>query len=304
MNAAFAALAPVFALIALGFALRRLVFRSEAFWEPVEKLTYFVLFPALLVSSMAQARVAGPVIVPTVAVLAATMLAVAALLVVLRPALGLGGAAFSSVVQGSVRFNTYVGLAAASALYARPGVALLAVVLALMIPLANILSVIVLIRHAGDGASGWRGLVRELVTNPLIVASAVGLALSLSETPLPPPVAPVLETLGRASLALGLLAVGAGLSLGALAMGGVGLVASTALKLVLSPLLAYALCRLLGLEPLATAIAGLFAALPPAPSAFVLARRLGGDSGLMAAIITLHTVVAALSLPLILSRLG
>jgi predicted permease len=304
MNATFAALAPVFALIALGFALRRLVFRSEAFWEPVEKLTYFVLFPALLVSSMAQARVAGPVIVPAVAVLAATMLAVAALLIVLRPALGLGGAAFSSVVQGSVRFNTYVGLAAASALYARPGVALLAVVLALMIPLANVLSVIVLIRHAGDGTSGWRGLVRELVTNPLIVASAVGLALSLSETPLPPPVAPVLEALGRASLALGLLAVGAGLSLGALAMGGVGLVASTALKLVLSPLLAYALCRLLGLEPLATAIAVLFAALPPAPSAFVLARRLGGDSGLMAAIITLHTVVAALSLPLILSLLG
>jgi predicted permease len=303
MSLTIAALAPVFALIALGFLLRSFVFRSEAFWEPIEKLTYYVLFPALLVVSMAQARVSGPVVLPTVAVLAAVMLAIFVLLAVLRPALGMDGAAYSSVVQGSIRFNTYVGLAAAAALHGRSGTTLLAIVLALMIPLSNILSVLALTRNAG-GAASWRGTLVELAVNPLIIASAIGLALSLTGTPLPPFVAPVLDSLGRAALALGLLAVGAGLNLGSIAAGGMALVVSVLLKLIASPLLAYIGCRLLGLDPLATSVAVLFAALPPAPSAFILARRLGGDHGLMAGIITVHTIMAAITLPIILARFG
>lgn len=305
MNPTVAALIPVFALIALGFGLRATLFRSEAFWEPVEKLTYYVLFPALLIVSMAQARVSGPEIVPLVAVLASVMVAIFAVLaIVLRPLLRIEGAAFSSLVQGSIRFNTYVGLAAAAALHGRPGTTLLAIVLALLIPLSNILSVVALTRHAAAGAPSWRGTLLELVTNPLILASVIGLAFSVTDTTLPPFAAPVLDSLGRASLALGLLAVGAGLRLGALASGGAALVVSTLLKLVASPVLAWLGCRALQLDPLATAIAVLFAALPPAPSAFILARRLGGDHALMANIITVHTVVAAITLPVILSLLG
>jgi malonate transporter len=305
MNATVAALLPVFALIALGFVLRAAVFRSDAFWEPVEKLTYYVLFPALLIASMAQARVSGPVIVPLAAVLGAVMVVLFALLaIVLRPLLRLEGPAFSAVVQGSVRFNTYVGLAAAASLYGRAGTALLAILLALLIPLSNVLSVIALTRHSAEGAPSWRGTVVEIATNPLIIASAIGLALSLTETPLPPFMAPVLDSLGRASLALGLLAVGAGLRLGSLAAGGLALGVSTLLKLLVSPLLAWFGCRALGLDPLATAIAVMFAALPPAPSAYILTRRLGGDHALMANIITVHTILAAITLPLALSLLG
>ena len=150
-------------------------------------------------------------------------------------------------------------------LYGRPGTTLLAIVLALMIPLSNILSVLALTRHAGVGAPSLRGTLVELAVNPLIIASVVGLALSLTATPLPPFAAPVLDSLGRAALALGLLAVGAGLNLGSIASGGVALVLSTLLKLIVSPLLAWAGCRLIGLDPLATSIAVLFAALPPAP---------------------------------------
>lgn len=303
MSVAIAALAPVFALIALGFLLKLLVFRSESFWEPLEKLTYYVLFPALLVVSMAQARVSGPVVLPTVAVLAATMLIVAILLTFIRPMLPIDGSSFSSVAQGSIRFNTYVGLAAAAVLYGQAGTALLAVVLALMIPLSNVLSVLALTRYAGAGGTGWRGTLGELAVNPLIIASLIGLALSLTHTPLPPLVAPVLDSLGKASLALGLLAVGAGLNVSGIAANGMALATAVVLKLVVSPLLAFLGCRLIGLGTLATAVAVLFAALPPAPSAFVLARRLGGDHGLMAGIITVHTILAALTLPVILALL-
>jgi predicted permease len=305
MNPTVAALLPVFALIALGFLLKAAVFRAESFWEPVEKITYFVLFPALLVLSMAQARVSGPVVLPLVAVLAAVMVGLFALLaIVLRPLLRLDGPAFSAVVQGSVRFNTYVGLAAAASLHGRAGTALLAIVLALLIPLSNILSVIALTRHGADGAPSWRGTLVELVSNPLIIASAIGLGLSVTETPLPSFLVAVLDSLGRASLALGLIAVGAGLRLGNLASGGIALAVSTLLKLGASPVLAWFGCRALHLDPLATAIAVLFAALPPAPSAYILTRRLGGDHALMANIITVHTILAAITLPLVLSWLG
>lgn len=304
MNPTVAALIPVFALIALGFLLRAMVFRSEHFWEPIEKITYYVLFPALLVLSMAQARVSGPVVAPLAAVLAAVMVATFAFLaIVIRPLLRIDGPAFSAIVQGSVRFNTFVGLAAAAALHGKPGTALLAVVLALLIPLSNVLSVIALTRHSAEGAPSWRGTFIELVTNPLIIASAIGLALSLTDTPLPPFLASVLDSLARASLALGLLAVGAALRLGSLASGGTALAISTLLKLIVSPVLAWLGCRALDLDPLATAIAVLFAALPPAPSAYILTRRLGGDHGLMANIITVHTIIAAITLPVMLSLL-
>lgn len=301
MTAVFAALAPVFTLIALGFALRRFVFPSPAFWDPVEKLTYWVLFPALLLVSMARARVGGEVIAPAAGVLLATMAAVLVLLVVLRRPLGLGGPAFASVVQGSVRFNTYVGLAAASALYGSPGVALLALMLALLVPVSNLVSVLALARAANTGRPGWRALLHELATNPMILASLAGLALSLTRTPLPPPVEPVLDALGRASLALGLLAVGAGLDLPAAAAGRTGIAAATVLKLIVSPLLALVLCRAVALESPAAAVVVLFAALPPAPAAFVMTRRMGGDHALMAGIITVHTVAAAVTLPVMLS---
>jgi malonate transporter and related proteins len=304
MNPTVAALLPVFALIALGFLLKAAVFRADHFWEPVEKITYYVLFPALLVLSMAQARVSGPVIVPLAAVLAAVMIAIFAVLaVVARPLLRIEGPAFSAVAQGSVRFNTYVGLAAAASLHGRTGTALLAIVLALLIPLSNVLSVIALTRHGTEGAPSWRGTLRELLTNPLIIASAIGLAFSVTDTPLPPFVTPVLDSLGRASLALGLLAVGAGLRLGSLASGSAALAVSTVLKLIVSPVLAWLGCRALQLDALATAIAVLFAALPPAPSAYILTRRLGGDHGLMANVITVHTILAAITLPAMLSLL-
>ena len=304
MNPTVAALIPVFALIALGFLLKAMVFRSEHFWEPIEKITYYVLLPALLVLSMAQARVSGPVVVPLAAVLAAVMVATFAFLaIVIRPLLRLDGPAFSAIAQGSVRFNTFAGLAAAAALYGKPGTALLALVLAMLIPLSNILSVIALTRHAAEGAPSWRGTLIELATNPLIIASAIGLALSVTNTALPPFLLSVLDSLGRASLALGLLAVGAALRLGSLASGGIALTVSTLLKLIVSPVLAWLGCHALNLDPLATAIAVLFAALPPAPSAYILTRRLGGDHALMANIITVHTIIAAITLPVMLSLL-
>ncbi|ROR34258.1 AEC family transporter [Inmirania thermothiophila] len=300
MSAALAALLPLFLVIALGHLLRRAGFPGEGFWRPAERLTYYVLFPALLVLSLSRAELEGAGAARMAGALAAGVLAMTALLLVLRPRLGVPGPAFTSLYQGAVRFNTYVGLAATAALLGEAGLGLAAVALAVLVPLVNLLSVTLLARYG----SGGIGLVRAVAGNPLILACAAGIGLRLAEVAPPAAAATLLELLGRAALPLGLLAVGAGLDFAAVRQRPGLLALGLAAKLALMPALVFAACRLLAVPEPASLVAVLFAALPGAPSAYVLARQLGGDGALMAGLVTGQTAAAVLTLPLVLGLAG
>ena len=294
------ALGPVFALIALGYGLHRYQIPGGDFWSGAERLTYFVLFPALLLSRLA----ATPMSIAGLwrLALAAGLLtgAMSVLLLVLRRQLATNGPAFSSVYQGAVRFNTYLGLAAAAALYGSEGLAQAALLIGVLIPLVNVLCVAVLARHAGERPTPLAGTLRALARNPLILACVGGILLSLSGIGPPPGLAGMLDILARAALPLGLLAVGAGLRPLASAQAWRPLLGAALLKLMVLPVLAAAIAGLLTLGPPESQALVLFAALPSAPSAYILARQMGGDAELMAAIITLQTGLALVSLPLML----
>ncbi|MDG4584233.1 MAG: AEC family transporter, partial [Candidatus Competibacter sp.] len=173
-----------------------------------------------------------------------------------------------------------------------------ALVMALMIPMINVLCVLVLSAHAG-GSAGVTGMLRGLIANPLILACLGGIGLNASGIGLPWGSAAVLDILARAALPLGLLAVGAGLRLAALRQPGL-LVTVSALKLLALPALAATLCWLVQPGRLETAVLLTFAALPGASTAYILARQLGGDAPLMAAIVTVETGLALVTLPLVL----
>ncbi|QQS55659.1 MAG: AEC family transporter [Candidatus Competibacteraceae bacterium] len=292
------ALGPIFALILLGLGLRRLGFPGDGFWPAAERLTYFLLFPALLVNRLAQARLEEYAVGPVAVVVVALLLGMTALVYALRPWLGVDGPAFSSVYQGAIRFNTYVGLAVALAVFHAEGGTVAALVMALMIPMINVLCVLVLSAHAGRAASA-ASVLRGLITNPLILGCLVGIGLNLSGIGLPWGSAAVLDILARAALPLGLLAVGAGLRLAALNRPGL-LVATGVLKLLALPALAATLCWLAQPGRLETAVLLTFAALPGSSTAYILARQLGGDAPLMAAIVTVETGLALVTLPLVL----
>ncbi len=292
------ALGPIFLLILLGLGLRRLGFPGDGFWPAAERLTYFLLFPALLVNRLAQARLEEYAVGPVAVVVVALLLGMTALVYALRPWLGVDGPAFSSVYQGAIRFNTYVGLAVALAVFHTEGGTVAALVMALMIPMINVLCVLVLSAHAGQTASA-ASVLRGLITNPLILACLVGIGLNLSGIGLPWGSAAVLDILARAALPLGLLAVGAGLRLAALSRPGL-LVAVSVLKLLVLPALAAVLCWLVQPGQMETAVLLTFAALPGASTAYILARQLGGDAPLMAAIVTVEIGLALVTLPVVL----
>lgn len=300
------ALAPIFMLILMGWGFRARGFLTDAFWVPAERLTYYVLFPALLVANLAEAKLTG---LPVAAILGAhgtatLILAVIAALVAAhahRRPLRLDGAGASSVFQGIIRPNTYVGFAAAAGLFGAEGVTLTALCVALVVPLVNLLAVIGLVHFAAPkgGRRGWRGMVLPLATNPIIISCLIGIAMNVSGLGLPPIIGPFLKVLGQGSLALGLLAVGAGLEIKAIRETGPAVTLTILARLVISPALVGALAWAMGVRGLPLAVCVLYGGLPVAPNAYVLARQLGGDARLMAAIITLSTVAAAASLAIL-----
>jgi hypothetical protein len=298
------ALAPVALLIALGFALRRTRFLDEAGWRAIERLVYFALFPALLFLELARAELAGAALFRFGGVLLATQLAMAAIAALGRRHLRVPGPAYTSVVQCVVRWNSYVAVAMAPLLFGPAGVPLAAVAIAVMVPAANVLSVIALAQHGGRRAPGPLAMLRALVSNPLILACVAGIAASLAGLRLPSLVVEPLAMLARATLALGLLAVGAALAPGTV-LGRPWLVlAAGALKLVAKPLLGLGLARLAGLDGTALGMVALVCGVPTATSSYILARLFGGDAELMAGLITATTLAALLTLPLMLALAG
>ncbi len=284
-------------LIALGWALGQWDFAGEAFWRGFDRLVYFVLLPALLLRSLTGAEFSGteagilalsaalPIFVLTLVLLAA------------RRTLGLDGPAFTSVYQGSVRSNTYTALATVPALFGEGGLALLALLIAAVVPLVNVLSVLVLSLQGYGHRPEPSEVVRLVATNPLVVACALGLLANASRIRLPVGLDGALAALSAAALPCGLMAVGAALSLGALGRHARGVTLSATAKLLALPLLSLWAGRMLGLPPEALGALVVFQAQPTATASYVLARQLGGDADLMASIVTAQTFLAFAVLP-------
>ncbi|RKT58683.1 hypothetical protein DFR40_1705 [Azonexus fungiphilus] len=285
-------LLPDFALILLGAAIRRWMHLGDHFWSGVEKLVYFILFPALLVNAIMRTRLdlgaAVPLLVTAFAAMAAGML----LGLLPRLWLRMPELRFASMFQCAYRFNSYIALAVAGMLFGSPGIATMGLIVGAAVPFANLVSVWMLARH------GEVGLWREVARNPLIWATAGGFLLNLAGFLPPAPLQAFLGRLADASIALGLIAVGAALRLDGTAGARFFSGWLLAVKLLALPLIAVVVGRAVGLSGLNFQVVVLFAALPTASSAYILAMRMGGDGRSVAWLISASTLAAMLSLPL------
>jgi malonate transporter and related proteins len=301
------ALLPVFLLIVLGFVLKRSLLPLETQWHGLERLTYYVLFPVLLIQTLVKADLSTVPVAGVGGALLLSLLMMSLLCLALRPLLArcaVDGPAFTSIFQGATRWQTYVALAVSVNLYGDTGLALASVAMVAIIPLVNVLSVSVLAHYASPKKQSVRAILMTVVRNPLIWACAIGLVLNILHLPLPHIWHEVADALGRSSLAIGLLVTGAGLHLAGMFRPSLAAAVAVFLKLALMPVLAIALAHWFGLSGSNLAIVAVCSAVPASSSAYVLARQMGGDAPLLAQIITLQTILAAITMPIVIALLA
>lgn len=293
------ALFPVLLIIAAGFVLRSLTFLEEGGWRAIERVTYFILFPVLLVSTLANQHLSG---MPWQAMLTVILLVLGGVSVALVTWYLLfsrtSPAGFTSIFQGGVRFNAYITLTVALALYGQQGLVLASVAIGMMIFFINLLCVAVFVIW-GSGTTGIKAFVREVLTNPLIIACLLGWFLSISDIGIHVYLYDSMQMLGRAALPLGLLTVGAALNLRALRHHAAAIFTSTLFQFLVKPFAIYFVARYTGLGSLPTAVLLIAFMTPTSPSSYILARQLGGDADTMASIITFQTLAAFAVMPLL-----
>jgi malonate transporter and related proteins len=298
MSAFLSALVPVILIVALGRFLGWRKTITDDGWRAIERLAYVVLFPALIIRALANAPFEeAPWALMALLIASQCLLGAFGLLARRWP--GIRRPEVGSIIQSNVRWNTFVALSIASALFGDEGLALVSIAAAAMIPAANVLSVAALTSHAESEGLPKRNPIKELLRNPLIIACAVGGLLAALNIEIPPLLDLTIDLLGQGTIALGLLAAGAGMDIAALGRSGLKTVTWSLVRLIGLPTLAIGVALLLGISGTPLAIAVISASVPTATSSYILARQLGGDAPLAANLIAMQTVLSLITMPVI-----
>lgn len=302
-------IAPIFLLIMTGYAFKRTGFFGDDFWRSAERLSYYVLLPVLIVRNLGGADLSNVDLGAFAVVLLLLATAMGLLILALKPLLPMGGAAYTSVFQGAVRLNSYVGFAVSEAVFGTEGLVIASLFVGIMIPTVNVIAIIVMsFVVPAEGRPGRRNVPREIARNPIILACLLGGLINMVSLPLPGWLLETMSILAGAALPIALLCVGAGLMLTFDGARAFGLGLACVLKLVAMPIIAAPIALYFGLNSLAFAIVMLFSATPASPASYVLARQLGGDAPLMAAILSMQTLLSAIAVPVVVywakSRMG
>jgi predicted permease len=290
---------PDFSLIGCGWILCRYTALDRRVWDQVESLVYYFLFPVLLFHSIVRSPLdfgATSGLLTAGVGVGLTGIGLAYVLPFL-PWIGshIDRHDHAASAQVAFRFNSFICLALAERLAGAPGLLMIAVLIGVCVPMFNIAAVWPMARH------GNTGFVRQLVRNPLIVATATGLVGNVLGLQVPPWLEPTLIRIGAASLALGLMAAGAGMQFATLARGKLLAVSVLSIRHFILPLTAWALARGLRLDATQATVLMAFSAVPTASSAYVLAARMGYNGPFVAGLVTLSTLLGVASLPFALA---
>ena len=300
MEHIFSALIPVFALILIGYFFKRIKFPSHEFWPQADKLTYYVLMPSLLIYKLSNASLSSS---NSLGFILSALLAIFFTMIILMLANKIkptSASSFTSVVQGGIRFNTYVFLALSGAIFGNEGLVLSAIILTFAIPFINILCITIFALYISNEKLNFLYLLKSIVTNPLIIACIIGGSINFLGIHFPVIINNTLEILSKAALPMGLLSVGFGLVIKEIKSSKSELIISSIAKHLIMPILIFIFAKYFELDNMMISILVLFAVLPTAPTSFILARQLGGDIRLMSSIITVQTLISALFIILVL----
>ncbi|SAK80342.1 auxin efflux carrier [Caballeronia hypogeia] len=291
---------PIFAIILTGWAARVSGYMPHALAPSLMRFAYYVAMPALVFLTIAEESLHSLLEWRFLAAFGGgSLLCFAAVLFFGRTVRGASLASSAMLAAAVSMTNTgFVALPILKTLYGQPGVLSAAVatvfVGAIMFPVLVVLLEIG--RYDGERKIDTAALIRQIGTNPVILATICGLLWSLVGMTLPQPVASFLHILGEALTPCALFAIGLDLTLDEL-RGRLNLYALLmALKLAIMPLVVYALCLATGLNRTATIAAVVCAAVPTAKSAYVLAVEYDIEKTTVGAVISMTTLFSIVTL--------
>ena len=295
------AIAPIFLIIATGYLLFKTRIVDESVWSAIEHICFYLLFPFLIIRTLSRADLGSVPVIDFMTVIIVAIVGMSVLLILtqalLRRRFPQSGPSFSSIFQGATRFHGFVAIAVIGPLYGDAGVTLAALALAIMVPLLNVISVVVLSVYGhSDTRPQVVAVAKKIATNPLIIACIVGLLFNWLGVP--DILFDAIDIIGAGGLGLALLAVGAGMNLGQAAQHKILLTIGVLTRLIGMPAIIIAMSWLVGLDGLARTVAIIAGAVPTAASAYVMARKMGGNAELMSSIVTFQVIVAFFTLPL------
>ena len=285
-------LLPIFLLISLGYFFKKIKFPDESFWKHLDRFNYFVLFPALLFYKLSSANIKNIVSYDFIIVTVIALVIISILVIMINKFFKFEKSAFTSIYQGAIRFNTYVFLALTDALLSDEGFVMGLVLMTFIIPFINVLCISVFSVYVPKNKITVISFLKSIITNPLIIACLLGGLFSLVGLSFPTLIDNTLSILTSAALPLGLLSVGVGLHLKEIRETKMAVVLSSVGKLLVLPTIMYIICLIFGIKNETMTLLVLFAAMPTASSAYVLARELGGDLKLISAIISIQVIVS------------
>ena len=298
----FLSILPIFLLIVLGNVLRRNGIPSIEFWNVTDKVVYWVLFPALLFYKTSTAEFGGDLAGPMATALLGGMAAAAAFSLAASKIFGFSAPVATTVLQGSARHNAFIALAIAERLYGTEGLFIAALATAILVPPTNLTIVgimNVLLPSRSDRSLAYT-LMRDLARNPLILSVLAGVAVNWADVGRVPLLHDTTELLGRAALPMVLLATGANIHFGGMRAAKLPLALAIVGKFLVFPAVAVGLVMALGLGGLPAYVITIFAAMPTASSTFTVARQLGGDAPLAAAVSAIQTLLSLVTVPVTL----
>jgi len=296
---------PVFLLLIVGAVCQRLRFPMDDFWPGIDKLCYWVLFPALLFYKTSEVDFSNPLLPKYTLILLSALFITAAFVFLMAYFFRVHAPTASSMLQGGVRFNTFIVLALANSLYGNDGLVLATLGASILIPSINVFLVLsMVLMHGATPTKNTptfsivRLLSRALLYNPLIVSIFLGSVLNiLGMTPIIL-ISDVAAMLSQAALPLVLLAVGASINLNSMRSMGKTFTLSAIARFIVFPFAIGVMCWWLDVRGLPALVAVLFGVVPTATSAYALARQLGGDAERMSAYITIQTLMSIITVPI------
>lgn len=309
MSNIFYSVLPIFLIALLGSVIRRKWLKSDEFWRGLEKLSFYILFPAMLFEHSAKADFRSSEINGLISALIISNLLITASLVIYQAKYNYNKVQFTSVFQGATRYNTYIFFSLGAALLGDPGMTIIASVSPYMLVLTNITAILSFYYYVPQKdytakISSILLLLKSIGANPFILASLTGFVYNYLGFDLNSGIDNTIDTIANSAFAIGMLIVGASIRFTVEPEYFKQVLLTSSIKLIITPLVTFFVLWFFGVSGTAKSVGILFSCLPCASSSYMFSRQLGGDPNTMSAIITLSTIFSILSLSILVYILG